>query len=319
MKSKVSIIIPVFNAESTLEKCIDSMLCQTFSEWELILVNDGSSDHSGIICEEYAKKDNRISVFHKEHGGCSSARNYGLVKAESPRIVFADSDDYVGEFWLEHLMIDEYSDLIVTGYIVHEGERVFESIPDTVDSIPELIGCLGSSMTLGWSCRLCFERSHIMDYCIRFNEKYKVLEDECFVSEYLKYVRNIKVNPVADYHYLKEENSTKYEELWNDDVYFDIAKNIFDILNRNSSFVFKELNKIKQVKIYYIVAMYESYMRALKKMDLDRCHKYFESLCLYTGDWKLYPRILLFHRWLYPIFHFLLNLINSIIIKFSSI
>lgn len=72
MNSRVSIIIPVFNAESTLSRCLDSIISQSFLCWELILVNDGSDDNSMKVCEDYATKDQRISVYHKEHGGCSS-------------------------------------------------------------------------------------------------------------------------------------------------------------------------------------------------------------------------------------------------------
>lgn len=94
---KVSIIVPVYKAEKYLNRCIDSILAQTYKTWELLLIDDGSPDRSGDICDEYAKCDNRIKVFHKENGGVSSARNLGLDNIEGDFVTFVDSDDWLLE------------------------------------------------------------------------------------------------------------------------------------------------------------------------------------------------------------------------------
>jgi glycosyltransferase involved in cell wall biosynthesis len=99
-----SIIIPVYNADKYLSKCIDSIISQTFTDFELVLINDGSSDNSGMICEEYAKKDSRIHTFHKENGGVSSARNLGLDKANGEWITFVDADDWLADNFLERML-----------------------------------------------------------------------------------------------------------------------------------------------------------------------------------------------------------------------
>ena len=91
----ISVIVPVYNVEKYLPKCIDSILAQTFTNFELLLINDGSKDSSGTICDEYAAKDSRIRVFHKENGGVSAARNLGLDNAKGEWIAFVDSDDWV--------------------------------------------------------------------------------------------------------------------------------------------------------------------------------------------------------------------------------
>ena len=90
---KVSIIVPVYKAEQYLHRCIDSILSQSFTDWELILVDDGSPDSSGAICDEYVHKDARIHVIHKENGGVSSARNVALGRITSKWLTFVDSDD----------------------------------------------------------------------------------------------------------------------------------------------------------------------------------------------------------------------------------
>lgn len=92
---KVSVIVPVYNVEKLLQRCIDSILAQTFTDFELLLIDDGSKDKSGEICDEYAAKDSRIRVFHKQNGGVSTARNLGIDKAQGEWIYFVDSDDIV--------------------------------------------------------------------------------------------------------------------------------------------------------------------------------------------------------------------------------
>ena len=91
---QISIIVPVYNSEKTLNRCVDSILNQTFHDWELLLIDDGSSDQSGKICDQYAAKDRRVKVFHKENRGVSSARNYGIKLAKGEWVIFIDSDDY---------------------------------------------------------------------------------------------------------------------------------------------------------------------------------------------------------------------------------
>lgn len=95
-----TIIVPVYNVEKYINRCIDSILAQTINEWELILVDDGSLDNSGKICDEYAEKDTRIKVFHKQNGGVSSARNLGIQEAEGEFVLFVDADDYLEKYTL---------------------------------------------------------------------------------------------------------------------------------------------------------------------------------------------------------------------------
>ena len=105
---KLSIIIPVYRAEDTLERCIGSILQQSFTSYELILVDDGSPDACPQLCDEYAGKDSRIHVIHKENGGLSDARNVGIKRAKGLYITFIDSDDAIGENSLQHLMEELY-------------------------------------------------------------------------------------------------------------------------------------------------------------------------------------------------------------------
>lgn len=116
---KISVIVPVYNVEDYLEECIDSILNQTYSNLEIILVDDGSPDNCGQICDDYAKKDNRIKVIHKENGGLSDARNIGIENSIGKYITFIDSDDCVNKKYIEILynqLINTKSDISVCSY-----------------------------------------------------------------------------------------------------------------------------------------------------------------------------------------------------------
>lgn len=112
----ISIIVPIYNVGKYLPKCIESILNQTFKNFELILVNDGSTDNSGVVCDDYAKKDTKIKIIHKSNGGVSSARNAGLYVAKGEYIGFVDPDDYIDKNMYEklyRLCIDNNSDIAI--------------------------------------------------------------------------------------------------------------------------------------------------------------------------------------------------------------
>ena len=122
---KLSIIVPIYKVEKFLPKCIDSILEQTYSEFELILVDDGSPDYCPQICDEYAQKDNRIIVIHQKNSGVSVARNIGLKKASGKYIGFVDPDDFVAPEMFEKMvqvMDDSNVELVVCGYDYYNEE-----------------------------------------------------------------------------------------------------------------------------------------------------------------------------------------------------
>lgn len=125
----VSIIVPVYNEEKHINRCIDSVLNQTYSDFELLLINDGSTDKSGVICDQYVLKDSRINVFHLENGGVSKARNFGISKSIGEWVMFLDSDDYLINDALEVLINQSYKTktLITCGnlYLENIERKVF--------------------------------------------------------------------------------------------------------------------------------------------------------------------------------------------------
>ncbi|HEL7541574.1 TPA: glycosyltransferase, partial [Enterococcus faecalis] len=127
---KISIIVPVYNVEKYLEKCVRSILAQTFTDFELILVDDGSPDSSGAMCDQFAEQDERVKVIHKENGGLSDARNAGIEIATGEYLGFVDSDDYIADDMYELLytnIVKEDADLSICGiYDVYEGKEPVE-------------------------------------------------------------------------------------------------------------------------------------------------------------------------------------------------
>ncbi len=138
MKDLISVIVPVYNTAELLPKCIDSILTQTYSNLEVILVNDGSSDNSGNICDEYAKKDSRIKVIHKENGGVSEARNVALDTVNGDYVIFVDSDDYLEPTIYETLINLSYEhncDISICSYTTYreDGSTFFFMNSDEIE------------------------------------------------------------------------------------------------------------------------------------------------------------------------------------------
>lgn len=135
---KLSVIVPVYNVESYLHRCIDSILCQTETDWEAILVDDGSSDHSGQICDAYSTQDHRIKTIHKTNGGQSAARNQALDIAQGDYIIFVDSDDYIDPDMFRYMLSaakTHDADIVTCQYETITEDRT--TIPRAIPEYPD--------------------------------------------------------------------------------------------------------------------------------------------------------------------------------------
>jgi len=189
----ISIIVPIYNTECYLRECIDSILAQTYTDFELLLIDDGSTDKSGDICDEYALKDSRICVFHKENGGVSSARNIGIENARGEWICFVDADDVIENNYLEVLhkvAIENKSDSSMGGYRYIGGLNDVEIAPaeDGVESVENNIKGFYACKAPDWQ-RYLWNRMFSMEVIrkngLRFNEKLYFKEDGLFVVQFL--------------------------------------------------------------------------------------------------------------------------------------
>lgn len=300
---KISVIIPVFNAEKYLTRCIDSLLSQSYKNFELLLVNDGSTDNSGEICNKYAHNDNRVVVIHKDNGGASSARNEGIEKSVGEYICFVDSDDYVDNDYLYNFMKVEYLNIDKSVFIIqglkyemsgnitkyiHFKEGIYNH-----DNFSELITD-NKIMFYGYPfCKLYYKQI-LEKYSVRFNEKIHFSEDLLFMLEYLKYIKNVKTLNTHDYHYCidsfnslsKLHNSFESEYLC-----FKLIKQEID---KNK--IAHNLNKIAASEVYFFInkflwrsinSMYRVNKKLNRKMRLFNLNIIFSDHSEYI---KFYPK-----------------------------
>ena len=192
MEPKISIIVPVYNVEKYLERCVKSVLKQTMTNFELILINDGSSDNSGQLCDELSRKDTRIRVLHIPNEGVSNARNLGIQSSRGEWISFIDSDDFVTEDYLETLLQPVETDETIgfsIGKLHHIQNGVVTALPETSSEVnvwnteQTLKELLTTEKTSFFPVAKLFRKSLIQGH--QFNTKYHLAEDALFLTELL--------------------------------------------------------------------------------------------------------------------------------------
>lgn len=211
---KISVIVPVYNVEPYLPRCIDSILAQTFTEFELLLIDDGSRDNSGKICDDYAKKDNRIRVFHKQNGGVSSARNTGLDNACGEWITFIDSDDYIEKSFLEGLFSSPKSDLKISGYTSFgrtKGEKKYFTTLICKDEIGICLSKLLNDHIFRVPWAKLFRLDIINRNKLRFDTNLKICEDTIFVQQYLCFINSLSFIDIKSYNYFIPYTIQRYQ------------------------------------------------------------------------------------------------------------
>lgn len=209
--STITIIVPVYKAEAYLKSCVDSILAQNFHDYELLLIDDGSPDECGILCDQYAAQDARVRVIHKENGGVSSARNAGMDAAGGKYIVFIDSDDYVGPGYLEALLaveadektlvISDYCPFRESGEELREYPEGFCTELDSGSADPEDF----RKLVFGFRvfppyCKL-YQRNVIEESNLRFNTELRTAEDFDFNMCYLQKMERVCYIPSVQYYY----------------------------------------------------------------------------------------------------------------------
>ena len=216
VNSKISIIVPVYNSEQYLSRCIDSVINQTYSDWELILVNDGSTDKSSEICSRYSANHQNIRLLNINRGGVSKARNVGLEAAKSPFVYFMDSDDYLSpaHLGLYASVMDAY-DITFQGYRTFENTsgrtkaeyRLEEAEAHNEECMGLLCRIFGCGNIFGSAWSKLFRKDIIDRWHLRFKEDISIREDEIFTFEYCQYIKSVKVINSTSYNYRLTPNS----------------------------------------------------------------------------------------------------------------
>ena len=272
----ISVIIPVYNVEKYLADCLDSILCQTYQNFEIILINDGSKDASGRICEEYAQKDERFKVIHKDNAGVSSARNDGLDVAEGEYITFVDSDDIIEPEMLEQLVkgMDDKTDIVECEcYTINtQGEKCpFRFNPNafygTIDDTTKiLIACFDG--TIKWALWAKLYKSKLITD-VRFERDLRLGEDGLFVVSCCHKSKQIRRIPYVGYGYAQRVSSVMHEKL--NEKQWDTFKAF-------------ERMKIKCQKEQEVIPY-------IARMELKSC-RYYIGRILYDGVYKEQLKVL---------------------------
>lgn len=265
----ISIIVPFYNAEKYLKACIESILCQSYQYFELLLINDGSLDNSKNICEEFKLRDSRVKVFHKQNGGVSSARNFGLMKAVGEWIYFVDADDTLFNNCLETLLYQTSDDIDCTigGYIdVHNYTKTVMSFNEITEKWDYKTALLDFYKPIhfrfnGYLWNRLFRHSTIKDNNIRFHEDIFFKEDGLFIVEFIckskkklsistRPIYNYYINPKGAMQSLNLFFNTKY--LTNMDARILCWKNIKDVICWKDIKLKNEAQK-SIVQLYYMI------------------------------------------------------------------
>lgn len=206
----VSVIIPVYNSEQYLRECIDSVLEQSYTDFELLLINDGSTDSSGKICDEYALKDVRVKVFHKENGGVSSARNLGISKSKGDWITFVDSDDLITDHYFEALKKEDISaDLILLNIKRFSGQKEFEFVGfnDSLLNRKDFMKHFTFFPYLSGPYAKFYKTSIIQQNNVLFDIHLQNYEDSLFNLEYIYHCKLIQLSQTGIYLYRNSPGS----------------------------------------------------------------------------------------------------------------
>ncbi|MED5076040.1 glycosyltransferase [Geobacillus stearothermophilus] len=249
----VSIIVPVYNAEAYLRDCVDSILSQTYKNIEVILVNDGSTDKSGMICDEYKGIDYRVKVIHQENSGPSVARNTGIDAATGTYIQFVDADDKVDPDMtrklVEAMEQRENIQLVVCGFNETDGFMVSRNVPfiEGVYSKKEFLSFFGRLYSfIGYLWNKLYDTEFIRKFRIYFRENIDLGEDLLFNLEYLEVCNQIAIIKDQLYGYLVQQNSNSLTKIYRNNL-LDIQQML---LQRMREFLIKNGKYTEENKIF---------------------------------------------------------------------
>ncbi|WP_432629603.1 glycosyltransferase family 2 protein [Brotaphodocola sp.] len=255
----VSVIVPVYNVEKYLKECVDSILGQSWQNYEMILVDDGSTDSSGKICDDYALKNKKIKVVHKKNGGLSSARNSGIDIAKGNYIAFVDSDDVLHTDYLKvmiELIKKESADLVACDFVKGMNccwEKNIEQQLDIRcgDDVLDQMNNNDVIVTVAWN--KLYDKKFFQDYQLRYPEG-KIHEDMFLTPQILHLAKKMVITNQKLYFYRQRENSIMNSKF---------SKKQLDILEA-IEFRITLLNKWNKTEL--LVREYESYIRKCKEL-----------------------------------------------------
>lgn len=206
----ISIIVPVYKVEEYLSSCIESILAQTYLDIEVILVDDGSPDKCGEICDEYARKDNRIKVIHQQNGGVVVARNAGVKKSIGKYLMFIDADDYISSDMCEELILSaetESSDIVWSDVIIENHKNIVYHKTNFDLDPTQMVHALLQNKVMGWLWNKLIRKSFYLDSHIITDPNCTIMEDKYILLQLLCNYPKMSYIPKGFYHYMLRETS----------------------------------------------------------------------------------------------------------------
>lgn len=224
----ISVIIPVYNSEGTLSRCIESVLSNNCPNLEVILVDDGSTDSSSVLCDNWASKDSRIKVIHKENGGVSTARNEGIDNARGEWLTFIDSDDYIEQGYFPEVCDQEVDMYVQNWRVFGGGSAPFEQVDSRIISeaaMPSFMAQYGYLDLFRMVAAKFVKRSIVIKENIKFQSQFILGEDTLFFLEYYRHCRSVCILDTSHYMYYrpKENWQGKYNVKINEMLSFEKA------------------------------------------------------------------------------------------------
>lgn len=276
IKPLVSIIIPIYNVEQYLEKCINSVLKQDYDNIEIILVNDGSPDRSFEICKKYKGKDNRVIVIDKPNGGVSSARNAGLEKATGEYVIFIDADDWLDNDFVSYMVKlaqDNMCDFALS-LNCYKTDNEINNEEDYVSIItPAESAALMLSMRLEVGCwNKIYKKSVIDDNNLRFNEKLFFGEGLFFITMFAQLANKTAVGQKRVYHY-RQDNYTSATKKYDYKKFVNGEKSL-DLINK--SLKFRDEKVIEQLNIHYYLFFFNAVVTTCVNNQMENHKEEFE-------------------------------------------
>ena len=206
----ISVVVSIYNVEKYLDKSIESLLNQTYQDFELLLIDDGSTDSCGEKCDEWAKKSNKIRVFHKQNGGLSSARNFGIDNAKGEWIIFPDPDDWVEPEYLQCLFdINKQNnvDLSICGHYYSDEIWNKKAEPEIMNTEKAMEILMYPNSFSGYMWNKLYSMNIIKDNKLRLDEELGMIQDLHFNVQYFQYCRSVAYDPKPMYHYIVHNSS----------------------------------------------------------------------------------------------------------------
>lgn len=267
--SLVSIIVPVYNVEKYLNECIESIVNQSYENIEILLINDGSTDFSGKMCDEWAKRDNRINVFHQKNKGISAARNLGIEKSKGEYLIFIDSDDYVDKNYVEYLyqsLVQNKTDMALCGfnYVNEDGEYIADStctLKNNIITRNQMFWNL--KLENSWyylmSCNKIYKKSFFDK--VKYPEG-KVHEDVAIFHYLVEQTEKISIIQTPLYYYRKRLNS-----ITNTKKDIKRSVDIFDIEVERYRFFLKKGET--ELSFYFLKRAYSEVLQVMKNFSFN--------------------------------------------------